>query len=118
MPVTYKVDKDQDIAWIRFGNRFDLQEVVDAVNGFRAEGGPDCRRIIAFERPLANVRYENIKMVSGNMKPSGAGKAIAFVADNDLSREICEAILRQIPAHLPTAIFATHAEAEAWLRQH
>ena len=38
MPVTYAVSKDDDLAWICFGSRFGLQEVLDAVAGFRAEG--------------------------------------------------------------------------------
>ena len=116
MPVSYKVNKDEDFAWIRFGSRFRLQEVLDAVAGFRAEGGPDCRRIIEFERPLANFRYENIRRVAETMRPSGAGKAIALVANNELSREVCEAIVRQLPTGVPARIFAERAEAEAWLR--
>ena len=118
MPVYYDVDKDRDFAWIRFGSRFKLQEVLDAVSGFRAEGGHDCRRIIEFERPIANFRYENIKSVAANMRPSGAGKAIAFVADSDVAREVCDAIMRQVPPHVPSQIFATRAEAETWLLQH
>ena len=116
MPVTYKISRDEDFAWIRFGSRFSLQEVLDAVAGFRREGGSECRRLFEFDRPLTNFLLENIRRVADGLRPAGPGKAIAFVADNDLSLEVCDAILRQIPRHLPVKIFSNRAEAEAWLK--
>ena len=116
MPVTYNVYVAADFAWICFGSRFTLEEVVTAVSAFREKGGMECRQLFKVERPLANFAFENIKNVSAGMRPSGPGKAIALVADNDLSREVCEAIARQVPPHLPVRIFPQRAEAEAWLK--
>jgi hypothetical protein len=116
MPVTYDVNVEGDFAWIRFGSRFTLEEVVAAVSGFRERGGMECRRLFEFERPIANIRFESIKDIGAGMRPSGAGKAIALVADNDLSREVCDAIARQVPAHLPVQIFDSRPAAEAWLK--
>jgi hypothetical protein len=51
------------------------------------------------------------------MAPAGGGRPTAFVGDNDLSFEVCDAIVRYIGQPGRVRAFRTRDEAEIWLKE-
>lgn len=116
MPVTFEIFPDRQLSVVTFAGPFTVEETEATLAAFRARGGQSYPCIFEFDRPVANFRPENIKRIVSEMAPAGGGRPTAFVGDNDLSFEVCDAIVRYIGQPGRVRAFRTRDEAEAWLK--
>ena len=116
MPVTLDIHPDRNLSVVTFSGLFTVEETEAALTAFRAQGGQTHPCMFVFDRPVANFRPENIKRIVSEMAPGSGGRPTAFVGDNDLSFEVCDAIVRFIAQPGRVRAFKTRDEAEAWIR--
>ena len=117
MPVTIDIHPDRNLSVVTFSGLFTVEETEAALTAFRAQGGQTHPCMFVFDRPVANFRPENIKRIVSEMAPGSGGRPTAFVGDNDLSFEVCDAIVRFIGQPGRVRAFKTRDEAEAWIRE-
>ena len=117
MPVTFEIFPDRSLSVVTFAGPFTVEETEATLASFRAQGGQAHPCIFEFDRPVANFRPENIKRLVSDMAPAGGGRPTAFVGDNDLSFEVCDAIVRYIGQPGRVRAFRRHDEAETWLKE-
>ena len=116
MPVTFEIDQERSLSIVTFAGMFTLEETEAALASFRAQGGQNHLCIFEFSRPIVTFQPENIKRICSEMMPAGGGRPTAFVGDNDLSYEVCDAIVRMIRQPGRVRAFKSRAEAETWLK--
>ena len=116
MPVTFEIDTQRNLSIVTFAGLFTVEDAERALEAFRAKGGQDHLCIFEFDRPVAQFRPENIKRIVAEMSPGNGGKPSAFVGGNDLSFEVCDAIVHFIGQPGRVRAFRTREDAEKWLK--
>lgn len=116
MPVTFEIDSERNLSVVTFSGLFTVEDAEATLAAFRAQGGQNHLCIFEFDRPVAQFRPENIKRIVQEMSPGGGGKPSAFVGGNDLSFEVCDAIVHFIGQPGRVRAFRTRDEAEQWLK--
>lgn len=115
MPVSFEILPERALSVVTFAGVFTVEQTDAVLADFRAQGGQNYPCIFEFDRPIANFQPDNIKRICSEMMPPDGGRPTAFVGGNELSYELCDAIVHLIRQPGRVRAFRTRAEAEAWL---